>query len=162
MYQNCSYASQKIYNISIKKTNRLMLFREITAIYSENNTEHIHSFCRQNAEFLNAKIGGIYSYHCDLKSWGKQCRTWTGNSDVIRKRVVQKFATLVSPLCCTFDTLNALSSGLRSSLNYVRVGACTPYSSKLNQTALKASLSSPEQCKRKFSWEKIEWQNWRK
>jgi hypothetical protein len=33
------------------KPNRLMLFREIIAVYCENHTEHINTLCGQNAEF---------------------------------------------------------------------------------------------------------------
>jgi hypothetical protein len=40
-----------------------MLFGEIIAVYSENHTKRIYTFCGQNAELFNIKAGGIYSYH---------------------------------------------------------------------------------------------------
>jgi hypothetical protein len=49
------------------KTNRLMLFREVLAVYCENHMEHIDAPCGQNVEFLNVKSGGTYSYNYALK-----------------------------------------------------------------------------------------------
>ena len=49
--------------------NQLMLCREIIAVCSEIHTKHINTLCGQNAELLNVKPGGIYSYHWDLKGW---------------------------------------------------------------------------------------------
>jgi hypothetical protein len=43
-----------------------MLFREITAAYCENHTEHINTACGENAEFLDVIAGGTYSYHFGL------------------------------------------------------------------------------------------------
>jgi hypothetical protein len=43
------------------KTNRLILLREIIAVYYENHTEHINTLCGQNVDFLNLKARGIYS-----------------------------------------------------------------------------------------------------
>jgi hypothetical protein len=40
-----------------------MLFREIIAVYSENHTKPINTLRGQNAELLNVKVGGAYSYH---------------------------------------------------------------------------------------------------
>jgi hypothetical protein len=37
--------------VSITTPNRLMLFRETIAVYSENRTEHINTQCGQNAEY---------------------------------------------------------------------------------------------------------------
>jgi hypothetical protein len=50
-----------------------MLFKETIAVYSETHTKPI-TFCGQNAELLNVKAGGLYSYHCVLKGWPKQVR----------------------------------------------------------------------------------------
>jgi hypothetical protein len=47
--------------------NWFMLFREIIAVYSENQTKSINAHCRQYAELLNVETGGTYSYQCDLK-----------------------------------------------------------------------------------------------
>jgi hypothetical protein len=33
-------------------------------VYSENHMKHINIPCGQNAQFSNAKAGGIFSYHC--------------------------------------------------------------------------------------------------
>jgi hypothetical protein len=35
-----------------------MLFKEITAVYSENHMKHINTLCGQNAELLIIKAGG--------------------------------------------------------------------------------------------------------
>jgi hypothetical protein len=40
---------------------------EIIVVYSENHIKHINTMCGKNAEFLNVKAGGTYSYHCALK-----------------------------------------------------------------------------------------------
>jgi hypothetical protein len=53
--------------VSATEPNRLMLFRETVAVYCENHMEHINALYGQNAEYLNVKVCGIYSYHCDLK-----------------------------------------------------------------------------------------------
>jgi hypothetical protein len=37
-----------------------MLFREITAVYSENHMKPINSLCGHNAELLIVKAGGRY------------------------------------------------------------------------------------------------------
>jgi hypothetical protein len=44
-----------------------MLFGEILAVYSKNHTEHTNIRSRHNAEFLNVKAAGTYSYHYGLK-----------------------------------------------------------------------------------------------
>jgi hypothetical protein len=44
-----------------------MLFMEIIAAYAENRTKHINTPCEQNAEFLNFKAVGVYSYCGALK-----------------------------------------------------------------------------------------------
>jgi hypothetical protein len=38
-----------------------MLFKEITAVYSDNHTKHINTLCAQNAELLIVKAGDTYS-----------------------------------------------------------------------------------------------------
>jgi hypothetical protein len=52
--------SQETHSVSIT-TNRLMLFREIIAVYYENHTEHINTLCGQNAKFWYVKSCGTYS-----------------------------------------------------------------------------------------------------
>jgi hypothetical protein len=44
-----------------------MLFRNITAVYSENNTKPINTFYGKNAGLLNKKACGTYKYHLALK-----------------------------------------------------------------------------------------------
>jgi hypothetical protein len=44
-------------HVSIRKIKRLMLFREIIAVYSDNYTKPTESW--QNTEFLNADAGGV-------------------------------------------------------------------------------------------------------
>jgi hypothetical protein len=44
-----------------------MLFGEIIAVYCENHMEHTDTGYRQNAEFLDVKASGTYSYRCALK-----------------------------------------------------------------------------------------------
>jgi hypothetical protein len=53
-YANPVPTAQKTHSMAITKPNRLMLFREIIAVYCENHMEHINTLCGQNAEFLNA------------------------------------------------------------------------------------------------------------
>jgi hypothetical protein len=40
-----------------------MLFREVTAVYSENHVKPINTHCEQNAELLIIKAGGMYRHH---------------------------------------------------------------------------------------------------
>jgi hypothetical protein len=48
--------SQETHSVSIATTNRLMLFREIIAVYCENHTEHINTLCGQNVGFSILKL----------------------------------------------------------------------------------------------------------
>jgi hypothetical protein len=45
------------------KTNRLMLFREIIDVYSENHTRLINILCKK-MQFSNVKAGSKCSDHC--------------------------------------------------------------------------------------------------
>jgi hypothetical protein len=45
----------------------LTLFKEIIAVYSENHIKPTNRLCGQNAELLNVKAGGTYSYQRVLK-----------------------------------------------------------------------------------------------
>jgi hypothetical protein len=57
-----------------------MLFCKVIAVYSENHTEPVTTFCGQNAKLLNVKAGGAYNYQwhlnvCLMKAaWPQQCR----------------------------------------------------------------------------------------
>jgi hypothetical protein len=59
--------SQKTHLISITKPNRLMLFREIFAVYCENHTKHINILWSKCMVFFNINPGGTCSYHCALQ-----------------------------------------------------------------------------------------------
>ena len=52
--------------ISLIKTNQLMLYREIIAVCSQIHIKHINTLCGQNVELLNVKPGGTYSNHLAL------------------------------------------------------------------------------------------------
>jgi hypothetical protein len=51
VYVNPFRTSQKTHYVSATKTNRLILFREIIAVYCENHTEHINTLFGQNSKF---------------------------------------------------------------------------------------------------------------
>jgi hypothetical protein len=63
-------ASQETHYVSTTKPNRLMLFREIIAVYCENHMEHTNTLCGQNAEIITIKTFGSYRYHCALEFEG--------------------------------------------------------------------------------------------
>jgi hypothetical protein len=42
--------------------NWLIPFVEEIAVYSENHKKPMNTLCEQNAELLNVKVGGTYSY----------------------------------------------------------------------------------------------------
>jgi hypothetical protein len=45
-----------------------MLSREIVAVHSESHVNPTNTLCWQNAELLNVKIHGTFSYHWILKA----------------------------------------------------------------------------------------------
>jgi hypothetical protein len=45
-----------------------MLYREIVDVCSQIHTKHINALCGQNVEFLDIKVGGIYSGHWVLEN----------------------------------------------------------------------------------------------
>ena len=47
--------------MSVIKTDKLMLYREIIAVCSQIHTKHINILCGQNTEFVNVKDRGTYS-----------------------------------------------------------------------------------------------------
>jgi hypothetical protein len=55
--------------VSITKINWFMLFREITAVYSENHTKIINTLCGLNTEFVNVIACAIYRCHCALECY---------------------------------------------------------------------------------------------
>jgi hypothetical protein len=42
----------------VTKCDKLMLYREIMAVFSEIHTKHINTVCGQNTGFLNVEAGG--------------------------------------------------------------------------------------------------------
>jgi hypothetical protein len=67
LYKYSVRTSQEIRYVSATKPNRLMLCREIIAVYWENHTIHTNIFCERNAEFWYVKGGGTYSNNTALK-----------------------------------------------------------------------------------------------
>jgi len=66
IYRSCPYRAVNTPRIGYK-TNRLMLYREITAVCSEIRTKHINTLCGQNVEFLHVRTGGTYTNQWALK-----------------------------------------------------------------------------------------------
>jgi hypothetical protein len=64
MLKDSVLTSQKEHCKPIKKTD--MLSRETITLYCKNHTQHIIN-CEENSELFNAKVRGIYNYHCTLK-----------------------------------------------------------------------------------------------
>jgi hypothetical protein len=48
----------------LQKVTLIMLFREISIVYSENHIKPINTLCGQNPEVLNVKGSFTYIYHC--------------------------------------------------------------------------------------------------
>jgi hypothetical protein len=69
LFKSSVPTSQETHCISIIKTNWLVLFREIIAVYSENHTKHINTIFGQNGEFVSAKADGTDNNQCVLKEY---------------------------------------------------------------------------------------------
>jgi hypothetical protein len=67
IFNNSVRTAKKTPHFTITKINWLTLFKEIIAVYCKNHMKRINTLCGQNAELLNVKPGGTYSYHCALK-----------------------------------------------------------------------------------------------
>lgn len=63
--------SQRTQITSIRKTDKLKIFREITGIYCENQMKDINTLCRQNTVFCNVRTGCILLLLC-LKKLSEQ------------------------------------------------------------------------------------------
>jgi hypothetical protein len=50
-----------------------MPFKEIIAVYSNNNTNPINTLYGQNAELLNINVCGVYKYHSHSSRIVLQC-----------------------------------------------------------------------------------------
>jgi hypothetical protein len=66
-YENSARTSQETRHVSATKPSRLILFREIIAVYCENHTEHINKLCLK-CRFCQLQKGGTHSNHCVLKA----------------------------------------------------------------------------------------------
>jgi hypothetical protein len=60
IYNTPVRTSQETHYISATKPNRVILFREIIAVYCENHTEHTNALCGCYSEKLNS----LYHNHC--------------------------------------------------------------------------------------------------
>jgi hypothetical protein len=56
IYTDSVRTSQETHYVSATETNRLILFREVIAVYCENHMEHINTLCAQNVETLYIRI----------------------------------------------------------------------------------------------------------
>jgi hypothetical protein len=57
VYENSVPTSQETHYVSDAKSNRLMLFRERIAVYSENHIKHANTLCGHNVEIYYVKFG---------------------------------------------------------------------------------------------------------
>ena len=62
--KNSVHTPQKTQHISVSKTDRLNLFREITTDYCDTHAKYINTLCGHTAEHFNGKENGKYEYHC--------------------------------------------------------------------------------------------------
>jgi hypothetical protein len=60
-FTNSARTAKKTPHITVTKTNRLTLFKEMIAVYCENHTKPV-----TNSQLLTVKAGGTYSYHYAL------------------------------------------------------------------------------------------------
>jgi hypothetical protein len=68
VFKNPVRTAKKTQLFTITKINWLTLFKEITAVYTENHTKPINTLlCKQNTEVLIVNIRGTYSYHWAVK-----------------------------------------------------------------------------------------------
>jgi hypothetical protein len=63
IFNNSVRTIKKTQPITIMRISRLMLFKEVIAVYGENHMKPINTLCGQKAELLFVKAGGTYSYH---------------------------------------------------------------------------------------------------
>jgi hypothetical protein len=55
--------------LTLTKINLLTLFKEISAVYSENCTKQKNTLCEQNAELVTVKVSGVCSYRYVWKGY---------------------------------------------------------------------------------------------
>jgi hypothetical protein len=54
-YLKTQYVPRSKHFASVIKTDKLMWYREIIAVFSQIHTKHINIVCGQNVEFVNVK-----------------------------------------------------------------------------------------------------------
>jgi hypothetical protein len=69
LFKNSVRTSKRTPHYTITKINWLTLFKEIIAVYSENNKDHVSKLYGQPTELLKVKADGTYSYHSAFKSF---------------------------------------------------------------------------------------------
>jgi hypothetical protein len=69
IFKNSVRTAKKTQHFSITKVSWLILFREIIAVYSENNAKPINTLCGHNAELLNVNSGGTWFTTCIVNDW---------------------------------------------------------------------------------------------
>jgi hypothetical protein len=62
LFKYSVHTSKRTPHFTITKINWLTLFKELIAVYTENNMKLINAFCGQEAELI-CKAGGTYTYH---------------------------------------------------------------------------------------------------
>ena len=58
------------HSVSVIKTSKLTLYREISAVCSQIDIKHINTLCGQNVEFLNVKPATTHSNHWAVRGYG--------------------------------------------------------------------------------------------
>lgn len=117
--KNSVPTSQKTYCISITKTKQLMLFREISTVYSENHTKYINTLFGQNAKCFNIKAASPYICHYALK--GYQCLLLSNLSEfnaswnTVHIHMLRKVMLFTHQLCKKKNIQNFLNTRLQTS-----------------------------------------------
>jgi hypothetical protein len=60
--------AHETHSVSVIKTDQLMLYREIIAVFFKSIKAHECSVCGQSVELLNVKPGGTHSDHWASKN----------------------------------------------------------------------------------------------
>jgi hypothetical protein len=68
IFKHSVRTSKKAQHVTITKIKKLMPFREIIAVYSENLMKPTNILCGPKVQLLIVGAGGTYSYHYALKS----------------------------------------------------------------------------------------------
>jgi hypothetical protein len=71
LLNNSIRTSQETYYVSITTTNQLMLFKETTTVYCENDTKHIKTPRGQNYGLQKVGTSGVYAGQLPLLYGGQ-------------------------------------------------------------------------------------------